>query len=787
MIRIRPGGGDVLKYADYEGHIRPNVIKRGDDSYVAMWRVEGLPFETLEDDLLYARRNDVNTLLINIASERLVIAAHEVRTLAEDNIIPDGEFVTEFGQSFHEALRERLTRGSAPLYSIEQFLSLTVRPHAPMGRTVAGFLRSAQLQEDESEEDAIKFLEDRAAMIAAGLKAYGLRRLGYRETHEGLFSEPGEAMVLIHSGRRTPVPVPDGPLGDALYVERTHWGPGRTITIDQADGRQRYASVFGFKVPGHPCRPWVFNHLKSSALEYSFSRHFHYMPLAKGEATTKKKIRRLEITKDPGLDQAAALQALRGRLMSRRSMMGNHHNVLTIFADSPEGLELAAPEAQAQLARNNASVVREDWVDLPAYWSHLPGNVHLWPRPMPVTSDNWASMASFNAYPIGPEKGRWGPPAIIFRSAGGTAVRHHWHRRDVGNFAWFGPTGGGKTAGVLALLAQSERYDPRPQIVYFDQYRGADIGLRALGGADNYHVYQDGLETGCAPLKALDPSLPRDMACLRYIARGLIGGQIDREEQRAIALALNMVMEMPVADRSWGEVRAMLGYERGGIGERLEPWCRGNEYGWALDCQEDRLSFASRVSGHDTTGIVSNEAVLGPIQGYLAYRTESILDGRRAIIIIDEFHHWIENPFWAKRAASLARTIRRRNGILGMLTQHPADIAKSSFGHTLMQQTPQQFFAPDPRAKPEDYVGGAQVTEIMFNKIKRGMKSGAGLHLRVVDGEAMVVQLPLSGLDAHLAVLSSRDTAVALAGEIRQQSGKEWVNEFMRRHEEAAV
>jgi type IV secretory pathway VirB4 component len=132
MIRVRPGGGDVLKYADYEGHIRPTVIKRGDDSYVAMWRVEGLPFETLEDDLLYARRNDVNTLLVNIASERLVPAAHEVRTLAEDNVIPDGEFVTEFGQSFHEVLRERLTRGSAPLYSIERFLSITVRRHAPM-------------------------------------------------------------------------------------------------------------------------------------------------------------------------------------------------------------------------------------------------------------------------------------------------------------------------------------------------------------------------------------------------------------------------------------------------------------------------------------------------------------------------------------------------------------------------------------------------------------------------------------------------------------------------------
>lgn len=788
LIQFRAGGGDPLKYADYDGHIRQRVLKRGDGAYVAMWRVEGRPWETIEDDLLYGRRNAFNEMLVNLTNERLVLASHEIRTLADDSIYPPGECITEFAQSFNDVYRERLTNaGSSPLYWNEQFFSLTVRPVQPLGKSVAKALKSAQLQDDESEDEAIAFLEERAATVEASLKSYGLTRLGKRTEPFGDFSEMAEAMGLIHSGRRFRIPVPVGPIGDAIYPERVVWGPRKTIRIHEASGRTRYAACFGFKVPATNCPPWRFNHLKSAALQYSFSRHFHYLSLASGESTTKKKIKRLEVTKDPGVDQVGAMNTLRSRVMGRRSVMGNHHNVMTVFAASIEELELAAPEAAAQLARGAASVVREDWADLAAYWSHLPGNVALWPRPMAVTSDNFASMAALDAYPIGPETGRWGPPAILLRSAGGTPVRDHWHVRDVGNQAYFGPTGSGKTTAILAKIAQSERFDPPPKIVYFDQYRGAEIGLRAMGGAENYHVLQDGLPTYLNPLKGLDPSSTRDMAALRYIARGLIGGDIDREEQRAISIALQMTMEMPVAERSWGIVRAFLGYERGGIGERLEPWCRGNELGWAVDCEEDRLSFKSRINGYDTTLLLSNDIALAAIQGYLSYRTEAIIDGSRVIVFIDEFHHWLENLFWGKRSASMARTVRRRNGIFGYGTQHPADLAKSPFGKTILQQTPQQWFAPDPKAKEEDYIGGAQITEKMFEKIKRGMRQGAGIFLRVVDSEAMVVQLPLAGLDAHIAVLSSRDASVDLARSIRETSGSNWVHEFMRRHEEARV
>src|SRR5581483_10221070 len=91
------------------------------------------------------------------------------------------------------------------------------------------------------------------------------------------------------------------------------------------------------------------------------------------------------------------------------------------------------------------------------------------------------------------------------------------------------------------------------------------------------------------------------------------------------------------------------------------------------------------------------------------------------------------------------------------------------------------------RGREEHYIGGAQVTERMFHLIKREMTPRSGQFIRVIDGNAMVCELPLAGMEAHLAVLSSRDKTVALAAKIRSHNKDGWVNEFMRRHEEAAA
>ena len=46
-----------------------------------------------------------------------------------------------------------------------------------------------------------------------------------------------------------------------------------------------------------------------------------------------------------------------------------------------------------------------------------------------------------------------------------------------------------------------------------------------------------------------------------------------------------------------------MGFNEDGAGERLEPWCRGNELGWVFDGEEHVLDFDQRLVGVDVTAI----------------------------------------------------------------------------------------------------------------------------------------------------------------------------------------
>ena len=58
------------------------------------------------------------------------------------------------------------------------------------------------------------------------------------------------------------------------------------------------------------------------------------------------------------------------------------------------------------------------------------------------------------------------------------------------------------------LLAQAFRIRPEPKAVFFDKDRGAEIFVRAVGGA--YEVLQPGMPTGFNPLQLENKSTNRD-------------------------------------------------------------------------------------------------------------------------------------------------------------------------------------------------------------------------------------------------------------------------------------
>ncbi|MBL7373286.1 VirB4 family type IV secretion system protein, partial [Escherichia coli] len=77
--------------------------------------------------------------------------------------------------------------------------------------------------------------------------------------------------------------------------------------------------------------------------------------------------------------------------------------------------------------------------------------------------------------------------------------------------------------------------------------------------------------------------------------------------------------------------------DAGGVGARLEKWCKGGALGWVLDNDADAVGLDARFLGFDMTHVLDNAEVRTPLMMYLFHRLQALVDGRRLVIDIDEF------------------------------------------------------------------------------------------------------------------------------------------------------
>lgn len=785
---------DVVPYVQ---HVAEDVVLLDDGSRLAMFEVEGLPWETADAVDVSAAIGQLNIALRNIASERIILTVHVVRREAHASEYPAGTFRSHFGAEFDARYRAHVV---PRLYRNETFLSVQMRP--AMGPKQPGVLALLQRKrkDDASEvgREVAEKLEDVARTVAASLAAYGVRRLGCRRVGGRLFSEMAEALHLVLTGvrRKVPLPLANCRLGRVIYTDRAvaEWD---TLRL-RGEGGTRYAAVLGLRE--YPMAPdaWdgdrpvhtpYFPLLLSAPYHFVLTQSFGFMSKPGGSVVLTRKQNQMTSVSDRAYSQRDALTEAADKLAGNVWVMGTHHLSLMVLADTRRALAEVASQARADLADGGAVVAREDAALEAAYWAQLPGNAWLRPRPAAITSLNFAGMAPLHAYPRGPERGYWGAPAMLFRTNGGTPYRYHLHVGDLGNTAMFGPSGSGKTTLLLSILAQSERLGARA--VLFDKDRGGEILARAMGGT--YLVLPSGEPTGLAPLRALDGS-PANVEFLTRWVGSLICADgeytLTPDDERRIAQGVAALMRLPPAVRSLGELRAFLGQtDPAGAGARLEKWCRGRALGWAFDGEEDRVSLDAPFLGFDMTALLDDADVRGPAMAYLFHRVEALVDGRRLLVAIDEFWKALADEAFRELVNDKLKTIRKRNGALLLATQSPRDALRSPIAHTLIEQCPTQILMPNPRADAADYRDGLKLTEPEFRMVKDDLTSGHRFLLK--QGVTSVAcDLHLTGMDDVIAVLSGRESTVRLMERAVADAGgrpDDWLPEFHRRIKEAAA
>jgi len=763
----------LSQYVNLVDHAREDVVLMKDNSALAMFQVDGYPAQTREDRDLYRHREVRQRGMVGLASTPgLVFYDWACRGFADDNIYPKGAFRSKFAREVDRRYRTKLF--DRFLYLNKNYIGVMLRPPRFAGERIGEQydkrVRSkwfARSSDDDSPEDRIAQLDRICENMAGDLIAYHPRRLGWRIDNRGrIFSEIAEALMFAMTGTWRSLGVQAGRRLGSLFSERLIFLQ-ETIEI-RGPGRSAYAVCFGGKsIPEH-MPPGALDGFKDAPFRSTVCNTFRMIPQQTALALMGRQQNWMVNAGDRAHSQIRALGMAMDEVQSGRMALGDHHVVAMAFCDNPNDLAETSNKAWHTLQDAGFQVAREDRGIEAAYASMLPGMLHMRPRPGAATSFNFASLASLHAFPAGQEKGRWGEPMIMLRTAGGTPYRFHPHNRTgVFNAFIYGESGSGKTTFIAMMLVQGDRLGV--QQVVLDYGRGLEPAVRFLDGS--YLALN--MPTGLAPMKALTNS-PEDLNHLgrywRSAVEAIDGYKFAPEEHRRLGLGLEGIMSLPPKDRWLRDLCAFLPVSRTGARARLERFCWGAEYGGVADNPSDCMDLTKRVIAFDLTKYLNDPLVCGPVVSDILYRTNKLADGRPMQTVIDEAWRASDIPAFAYDTKDGMKTDRKRNAGVVFCTQSIGDAKRSAIGETIREQCKTVIGFAVERPSREDLSEFLRYNSREIDIIE-SMVPGDGLGLLSQDGRSVVVQMPLGGLDDVIADLSGNEENVRLLDDIRAAHG----------------
>jgi type IV secretion system protein VirB4 len=791
----------LARFLPQVGHYTANIGVNGDGSVFAIYHTAGYPAELAGEGATQGLKFSANHLARNLSDPRIEIWDHTVRRAGRSMTkLPAARswFANRFDDLYTAA------HGGA-LYRNDNFVTVVMHSREGFAAALSSVTSTGLSAFPQPDLALLEDFRDLLARLEGGLARIGARRLGLRQHGEVIYSEIFEALHLIANGFFEPV-----------ALTETEWGgrmgrliaPHRIIFGDRKPGTWEVmaedAAHFGAALAAleYPARTWpmMFADLLSAPYAYTLTNSWRFRRKSKALTFLGLRVKQMQSGNDAAKSQIAELVQDEDDVMSGRSVYGDHALMLAIRAPTIEQLDRDASKATSLLSDAGVKVVRETTAIKAAFFSQVPGAMRWRPRPAPIKSMNWVSLAPRHGVLAGRERGRWGAPILMLRTTADTEYHFHFQvqgsaqipAEDLGNCLLIGPAGSGKTS-LLASVCLGALRVPGCRVVVVDKDCGLGAMVRAAGG--NYFVLPSGEPSGLNPLQALSDS-PADLEFLHGFIANLIrsggGRRLSDAEDERLRVAIAQQMQMPPEMRSLAGVAVMLGQrDPEGASAGLRKWCRGRRLGWAFDSElGDRLDMSRRMTGFDTTALLKNLEVCAPTLSYLFYRTRQLINGQPIVLAVDEFWQTERVEAFREENNDHLKTIRKNEGVVILATQSARDALKSPNAHTYQQQVPTKIFFADGDASYPDLVGVPDqtaphfgLTEAEYEAVTQRLLSMRHTFLLKRPSGSVLCRFDLGSMRGPLSALSGRRKTFDLSTDLIAQHGEDpraWVPEYER-------
>lgn len=796
----------LQKIIPYSSLVSENVVLSKDGTYSTTWEIEGISYETRNDDDIERYKTSLNTLIRSLAQENIAIYTHNARlfsTLKSNHKFQDG-FAKDVNDSYIQSFKD--------VDFMENSLFFTICYNTKKGLDKINKKAQTVQERLEDIEIGLEHFNEIANRVENSLNKFGCSRLISYEKDGVLYSEQLEFYNFLLTGNYQPVRVLNYPIYS--YLGNIDVVCGKDIAEINLNGKISYVRGIEIKDWVQDTQAGFLDTLIGLNCRYVLTQSFSILPKTEAKTLIDRQLKRLISTEDDGVSQQEALLGAKDDLASGELCFGEHHFTLMLYADTLKEVQRVSNEAFNKLSDLGFIVTLSNIALDEAYFSQLPCNFKFRPRTSLISSKNFAGLNSLHNNPVGKAmKNCWGNAITLLKTNTNTPFYFNFHqtrigRNDFGDMhlahtSIIGKSGTGKTVLATFLLSQCTAFsspetfpsyaqNKRFTAIYLDKDYGAEIAVRAMGG--KYNRLKNGQPTGFNPfmLDKNEESISFLNTLIGILATS-DGSTLSTKDKETINFAVRTVMDLPKEYRKFGISRLLENIQKdldneNSLYRRLRIWKKGGIYGWVFDNENDSLSFdEADVYGFDGTEILDNAQIINPLAFYLLHRIEMILDGRRVVVFLDEFWKWLQGESFTEFVYDGLKTMRKKNGFVVPITQSPDEIIKSPIARAIIEQVETFIFLPNSKADYEEYTKHFKVSEKEYEIIKKLeddsrmflIKKGSENDSR---GNTVVAKLDLSSLDrGSMKVLSGSADNVAILDTIVAEVGdnpKDWLPVF---------
>lgn len=795
LIKAANGEVSSSEFVPYGVHVAPNVIKLRSGEYMAIWKLDGITFETVDDEEINIRKEGLNNFLRSLSGGHIAVWTHKLRRKITDRLKGEhsAAFCSEFSGRYYDSF--------SGYRMMETMLYLTVI-YRPTSSKLGGLFKrmSTRTLEDikKHETEALDALDDVSKQVESSLSRYGLQRLGAIPKGKGMISQMLTFLGYLLNGVWEDVPMRRAGINDYLPASRLCFGDNNgmlQILHPSLIAQKRYVGFLDFQDYPKFSEAGMCNAILYADYEYIETQSFTLLGKRDAMDALDSQQNQLIASEDASETEIREMNDAKDMLQSGLMEMGSYHYTLAILGESLDEVAKSMSEARAALqdmAGFKVSVV--DAIPECAWFAQLPGNCGMRPREATITSSNFSCLSPFHNFASGKRDGNpWGEALAILKTPNGQPYYLNLHvspedkdstdEKYPGNTFVCGTTGVGKTVLIMVILAFATKYEGL-RVVFFDKDQGAEIGIRAMGGT--YTALKRGEPTGFNPfqLEATESNISFCERLVKQLVKGE-GRPLTAREEADISQAVRTVFTLPHHLRRLAAVDQSLP----NVGEdslrlRLKKWIGNAPLGWVLDNPNDTQDFSQNtLFGYDYTEFLDDPEVRTPIMMYLLHVTESLIDGQPFMYFMEEFWKPLMDDAFSDFALNKQKTIRKQSGLGVFVTQSPSDVLTHRIGKTMVEQSVTKIFLPNPAADYDDYVGGFKVTDIEYQIIKN-LGENSRKFLIKQGHRSAIVKLDLGGMNDILNVVSGSQDNVELLDVIRSEVGdhpKDWMPVFHHR------